>query len=75
MEAHKAAHRIKRYSLGFSSHTLISFTLGILFVLYTPLSAAAPFVGIICGLLIVGGIDLIFMLKQMHGGHYHPEKV
>lgn len=75
MEAHKAAHRIKRYSLGFSSHTLISFTLGILFVLYTPLSAAAPFVGITCGLLIVGGIDLIFMLKQMRGGQYHPEKV
>lgn len=75
MEAHKAAHRIKRYSLGFSSHTLISFTLGVLFILYTPLNAAAPFVGIICGLLVVGGIDFIFMWKQMRGGEYQPKKV
>ena len=74
MEAHKAAHRIKRYSLSFSSHTLISFTLGILFILYTPLNAAAPFAGIICGLLIVGGIDLLFMLKRMRGGQYQAKK-
>lgn len=74
MEAHKAAHRIKRYSLSFSSHTLISFTLGILFVVYTPLNAAAPFAGIICGLLIVGGIDLLFMLKRMHDGKYQAKK-
>ena len=75
MEAHKAAHRIKRYSLTFSSQTLISFTLGILFILYTPLSAAAPFVGVICGLLIIGGIDILFMWKQMRGGQYQPKKV
>ncbi len=74
MEAHKAAHRIKRYSLGFSSYTLISFTLGILFIIYTPLNAAAPFVGIICGLLIVGGLDFIFMWRHMRGGQYQPKK-
>ena len=74
MEAHRASHRIKRYSLSFSSHTLISFTLGILFILYTPLNAAAPFAGIICGLLIVGGIDLLFMLKRMRGGNYQSKK-
>ncbi len=75
MEAHKAAHRIKRYSIGFSSYTLISFTLGILFIIFTPLSAAAPFVGIICGLLIVGGLDLIFMRKQMRGGDFQSDKI
>ena len=74
MEAHRAAHRIKRYSLAYSSQTLISFTLGILFVLFTPLRAAAPFVGIICGLVIVGGIDLLFMLKRMRGGTYQSKK-
>jgi len=74
MEAHKAAHRIKRYSITYSSYTLVSFTLGILFILFTPLKAAAPFVGVICGLLIVGTIDLLFMWKQMRVGIYNIEK-
>lgn len=74
MEAHRAAHRIKRYSISFSSHTLISFTLGILFILFTPLRAAAPFAGIICGLVIVGGIDLLFMWKRLRGGQFQPKK-
>lgn len=74
MEAHKAAHRIKRYSLTYSTQTLISFSLGILFVMFTPLKASAPFVGIILGLLIVGSLDLLFMVKRMKGGQYSPEK-
>ena len=74
MEAHRASHRIKRYSITYSTCTLVSFTLGILFVLYTPLKAAAPFLGIIFGLIIVGGIDLIFMWKHMRGGQYQVKK-
>lgn len=75
MEAHRAAHRIKRYSIAYSSKTMISFTLGILFILFTPLQASAPFAGIICGLIIIGGVDLIFMLKRMRGGKFQPAKV
>jgi len=75
MEAHKAAHRIKRYSVAYSTTTMISFTLGILFILFTPLQASAPFVGIICGLIIVGSVDLLFMLRAMRGGQLQPEKV
>ena len=75
MEAHRAAHRIKQYSLTYSSQTLISFTLGILFVIYTPLKAAAPFAGIACGLIIVGILDLFFMWKRMRGGEFKSEKV
>ena len=75
MEAHKAAHRIQRYSFAFTTKTLISFTLGILFILFTPLNASAPYVGIICGLIIVGGLDMIFMWQQMRGGKYQPKKV
>ena len=74
MEAHKAAHRIKRYSVAYSTKTLISFTLGILFIFTTPLQASAPFLGIICGLIIVGGVDLLFMRRQMRGGQYQPQK-
>ena len=74
MEAHRAAHRIKQYSLTYSSQTLISFTLGILFVIFTPLKAAAPFAGIACGLIIVGSLDLFFMWKRMRGGKFHKDK-
>lgn len=74
MEAHRAAHRIMRYSLTYSSQTMISFTLGVLFIIFTPLKAAAPFLGIICGLLIIGGIDFVFMWKRMRKGVYRPEK-
>jgi O-antigen/teichoic acid export membrane protein len=74
MEAHKAAHRIKRYSITYSSYTLLSFTIGILFILVTPLQAAAPFVGTICGLIIVGTVDLLFMWKYMRGGRFDLDK-
>lgn len=75
MEAHRAAHRIKRYSLTYSTQTLISFTLGILFILFTPLRASAPFAGIIIGLIIVGSLDLLFMRKRMRGGEFQTKKV
>ncbi|WP_427450038.1 lipopolysaccharide biosynthesis protein [Litorimonas sp. WD9-15] len=74
MEAHRAAHRIKRYSLTYSTQTLVSFTLGILFILFSPLREASPFVGIIIGLLIVGGLDLLFMRRRMKGGTYDNAK-
>ena len=74
MEAHKAAHRIKRYSVAYSSKVFISFSLGILFIFITPLQASAPFLGIICGLIIVGGIDFLFMRRQMRGGQFQSKK-
>jgi len=75
MEAHKAAHRIKRYSLIYSSHTLLSFAVGILFVLYSPFQASGPFIGIVLSLLLIGTYDLIYMLKQSRGGEFHRDKV
>lgn len=74
MEAHKAAHRIKRYSVAYSLKVFIGFSLGILFIFTTPLQASAPFLGIICGLIIVGGVDLLFMMRQMRGGQYQSKK-
>jgi len=74
MEAHKAAHRIKRYSVIYSTQTLISFTLGVLFIIFSPLRASAPFVGIICGLLIVSGVDFLFMRHRMRGGKFRTDK-
>ncbi|WP_409431981.1 lipopolysaccharide biosynthesis protein [Litorimonas sp. RW-G-Af-16] len=74
MEAHKAAHRVKRYSFTYSGQTLLSFTLGILLVLFTPLREVAPFVGILLGLICFIAIDLTFMLTRMRGGTYQADK-
>ena len=75
MEAHKAAHRIKRYSLTYSTQVMLSFTLGILLILATPLREVAPFIGIIISLVIALTIDLPFMFKQMKGGEIQIPKV
>ena len=74
MEAHKAAHRIKRYSATYSAHTLISFSIGIILILTTPLREVAPFVGIMIALLLTFCFDLPFMFKRMKGGKIEPEK-
>ena len=74
MEAHKAAHRIKRYSVTYSSQTIFSFSLGILLILFTPLREVAPFIGIIIGLILALIIDLPFMLKRMKGGAVEPDR-
>ena len=68
MESHKAAHRIKRYSFIYSTQTLLSFTLGIILILTTPLREVAPYIGIIIALLVALAIDLPFILKQMKNG-------
>ncbi len=75
MEVHKAAHRIKRYSLSFSTQTLLSFSIGVILILTTPLKESGPFVGIIIGVIIVLTCDLIFMLPRVKGGTFDPEKV
>lgn len=75
MEAHKAAHRIKRYSLTYSSHTLLSFAIGIIFIIHSPFKASGPFIGIVLSLLIIGTIDLIYMLRQARGGQFETEKI
>lgn len=79
MEAHKAAHRISRYSASYASFQLMSFTLGLIFVILfrehgilTP--EAGMFVGIIVATLTVLSIDLPFMLKQMKGGTVEADR-
>lgn len=73
MEAHKAAHRISRYSASYGSFQLISFTSGLMLVFllrkYGILSPeTGMFFGIMIGTLIVLAFDLPFMIKQMRGG-------
>lgn len=68
MEAHKAAHRISRYSASFATHQLMSFTIGIILILATPIREMGPFIGIVVASLVVLAFDLPFMLKRMKGG-------
>jgi len=74
MEAHKAAHRITRYSASYASHQLLSFTIGILLILTTPLREVGPFFGIMIATIVVLLIDLPFMLKRMKGGQVEPDR-
>ncbi len=74
MEAHKAAHRIRRYSTLYTAQMLISFSIGIILILTTPLREVAPFIGIIVATLLVLLIDLPFLLGRMKGGVVQREK-
>ena len=79
MEAHKAAHRIKRYSASYASFQLISFTSGLILIVllrkYTDLQPElGMFFGIMIGTLIVLCFDLPFMLKNMKNGVASDER-
>ena len=74
MEAHKASHRIKRYSTTYSAQTLLSFSIGIILILATPLREVAPFIGIVVSLFLALCIDLPFMFKKMKGGEIEKER-
>jgi O-antigen/teichoic acid export membrane protein len=74
MEAHKASERIMRYSFSYTTQTLLSFSLGIILILVTPLREAAPFVGIMVATSLVILIDMFFMLPRMKGGRFQLKK-
>jgi O-antigen/teichoic acid export membrane protein len=68
IEAHRAAHRIGRYSAIHSGQSIIGFMVGILLIMMTPLREVAPFIGIFVATVAALAIDLPFMLKRAKGG-------
>ena len=74
-EAHKAAHRIGRYSAVYAGHQTLSFLLGILLVMATPLREMGMFVGIMAGAVVVGALDLPFMLARARGGRVEAARL
>jgi len=68
IESHKASYRIKRYSLVYTTHVLLAFSIGIILIVTTPLRAAAPFIGIIIATTLMLLKELPFMWKHMQGG-------
>ena len=75
LEAHKAAHRITRYSATFTAKQILGFVFGIGLILFTPMREAAPFFGIVLAVAICLIFDLPFMLKRMRGGTAEPERI
>ena len=74
-EAHKAAHRIMRYSANYSTHLMLSFVVGIVLILTTPLREIGPIAGIMTASILVLLIDIPFMRKQMRGGERQTDKL
>ena len=74
-EAHKAAHRIRRYSSVYASHQLLSFLLGILVIMLTPVREMGMFIGIGISVLVMGMIDLPFMMKKLRGGRVESARL
>jgi len=75
MEAHKAAHRIARYSASYSFHQMFAFVFGIILIMTTPLRELGPFIGLIVATLLVCVIDLPFMFKKMKGGSFEKKRM
>ena len=74
-EAHKAAHRIGRYSAVQASHQTLSFLIGILIIMATPIREMGMFIGIGVSALIVGAIDIPFMLRRLRGGRVESARL
>ena len=68
IEAHKASHRILRYSFSHTSYMLLSFSVGIALILLTPLREVAPFIGIFVANFVILAFEIPFFLKRMKGG-------
>jgi len=69
-EGHKAAHRIARYSTIHSTQLVLSFSIGIILVMFTPLKEAGPFLGMILGGAIAVLVEIPSLLNRIRGGHF-----
>ena len=75
LEAHKAGHRIARYSATFTAKQILGFVFGIGLILLTPMREAAPYLGIILAVAVCLVFDLPFMLKRMKGGEVQKDRM
>jgi len=70
IESHKAAHRISRYSAIHSTQLILSFGLGIILIMLTPLNEAGPFIGMLIGGSIAIAVELPTILARSRGGTF-----
>ena len=74
-EAHKAAHRIGRYSAVYSWHQTFGFLIGVGLVLFTTVREAGIFYGIGVSALVAGAIELPFMRARLRGGRVKARRL
>jgi len=74
-EGHKAAQRISRYSVIHSTQLILSFTIGILLAMFTPLKEGGPFVGMIIGGIIAILVELPTLLTRLRKGVFDGELI
>jgi len=70
IESHKAAQRIGRYSFIHSTQLVLSFSLGVLLIMVTPLKEAGPFIGLMIGGIVAIAVELPGIISRSRGGSY-----
>ena len=75
MEAHKAAHRIGRYSAVHSTQLVLSFGLGVILIMLTPLKEAGPIIGMIIGACIAILVQLPGLFTRMRGSQFDAKLI
>ncbi len=75
LEGHKAAHRIGRYSTVHSTQLVLSFAIGIILIMVTPLREAGPFIGMLIGASVAVLVETPFVLKRMRGGKFDNKRL
>lgn len=70
IEAHKAAQRISRYSIVHSTQLLLSFSVGILLIMFTPLKEASPFIGMLIGGAFALVVEIPGVFTRLRGGRF-----
>ena len=74
-EAHKAAHRIGRFSRNYSLQIMIAFSVGITLIMTTDLRELGAIFGIFAGITFIWIVDLPYMLGKAKGGKANPEHI
>lgn len=74
-EAHKAAHRIGRFSRNYSLQIMIAFSVGITLIMTTDLRELGPIFGIFAGIAFVWIVDLPYMLGKAKGGKANQQDI
>ena len=68
LEAHRAHQRVGRYTLAQTSRILLGFFAGAAIAYFADFGAAAPFMGLLVGGLVLLGREGPWLLKQAKGG-------
>lgn len=73
LEAHRAGHRVARYSVTETFRVLGGFVAGALIAWAFDLGAAAPLIGLSVAAILVAIREALFLQREAKGGHRDPD--